>query len=55
MLNNLPDFINKEICISVLIVISAIIIYFILKKFIKKVIEKQEKNLKRLVLFVCFY
>lgn len=44
MLDNLPKFINKEICISIAIVISAIIIYFILKKFIKKIIEKQENK-----------
>lgn len=44
MLENIQKIFSKEIIISVAIVISAIVIYFILKKFIKKIIEKQEKN-----------
>ena len=46
MFDNLFKIVNKEICISIVIVISAIIIYFILKKFIKKIIDNQEKNKK---------
>ena len=46
MLKSLQNIFNKQIIISIAIVICGIVIYFILKKFIKKIIEKQENNSK---------
>ena len=46
MLESLQNIFNKQIIISIAIVICGIVIYFILKKFIKKIIEKQENNSK---------
>lgn len=44
MLEQIQKLFSNELCISIFIIIGAIIIYFILKKFVKKIIEKQENN-----------
>ena len=43
-MEQITSFISKEILISIAIAIVAIVVYFILKKVIKKFVLKQEKN-----------
>lgn len=44
MQEEIQKMLNKEVCISIAIVVSAIIIYLIIKKIIVRLIDKQEKN-----------
>lgn len=46
ILSDLSNIINKERCISILIIVIGTIIYFILKKIIKRFITRNENNPK---------